>query len=225
MPGVFIDMQSPLQQVRPLILASSSPRRQKFLRDQGLEFAVMAAEGPEPVPDRQEDPTAFALRAAEHKARSVALRLSSGAPVAVPAPVVLAADTIVVLDGQILGKPKSREQALSMLTRLAGVTHTVITACCLHPVDAEPLRFADSTCVSFADWPEDMLRAYVDTGEPLDKAGAYGIQGRGAFLAERIEGSWSTVVGLPVSQTIRALLTVGALRLHRVSCIPQPTGR
>lgn len=185
----------------------------------------MAAEGPEPAPAGQEDPTAFALRVAEHKARSVALRLRSGPPAAGPAPLVLAADTIVVLDGQILGKPESPEQALAMLTRLAGVTHTVITACCLYPVDAGPTSFADSTRVSFADWPEEMLRAYVDTGEPLDKAGAYGIQGGGAFLAERIEGSWSTVVGLPVSRTIRALLTAGALRLQRVSCIPQPTGR
>ncbi|MCH5277887.1 MAG: septum formation protein Maf [Desulfovibrionaceae bacterium] len=208
-------MQSPFEQIRPLVLASSSPRRQNFLRDQGLEFTVMAAEGPEPVPDGREDPTAFALRAAGHKARSAARRLASGAGAAGAAPLVLAADTIVTLNGQILGKPASRQQALSMLTRLAGVTHTVITACCLHPVnpaDARPLCFADSTRVSFADWPEEILRAYVDTGDPLDKAGAYGIQGKGAFLAERIEGSWSTVVGLPVSQTIRALLTMNALR-------------
>lgn len=193
----------------------------------------MAAEGPEPLPDGGEDPAAFAARAAGHKARSVARRLASGcgaAPAAAGAPLVLAADTIVVLDGQILGKPGSpdpRAEALSMLTRLAGTTHSVITACCLHPVnpaDAGPLCFADSTRVSFADWPEEVLRAYVDTGDPLDKAGAYGIQGKGAFLAERIEGSWSTVVGLPVSQTIRALLDMGALR-PRSAAILQPTGR
>ena len=101
-----------------------------------------------------------------------------------------------------------------MLTRLAGNSHTVVTACCLHPADAEPLCFADSARVTFASWPEALLRSYVATGEPLDKAGAYGIQGKGAFLAERIEGSWSTVVGLPMSRTMSALLALGALRLR-----------
>lgn len=208
-------MRSAFEQIRPLILASASPRRQDFLREQGLEFAVMAAEEPEPVPAGREDPAAFALRAAEHKARSALLRLESGVRAAGPAPLVLAADTIVALDGEILGKPGSRAEALSMLTRLAGVTHTVITACCLLPLDADPLLFADSARVSFADWPEETLSAYVDTGEPMDKAGAYGIQGKGAFLAERIEGSWTTVAGLPVSRIIRALLSAGALRPRR----------
>lgn len=207
-------MRSPFEHVRPLILASSSPRRQMFLRDQGLEFTVLAAEGPEPAPVAHEDPAAFALRVAGHKARYALDRLASGVPTAGTAPLVLAADTIVVLDGDILGKPSSEEHALAMLTRLAGNTHTVVTACCLHPADAEPLCFADSARVTFASWPEALLRSYVATGEPLDKAGAYGIQGKGAFLAERIEGSWSTVVGLPMSRTMSALLALGALRLR-----------
>lgn len=185
-----------------------------FLRDQGLDFTVIAAAAPEPAPEPAEDPAAYALRVAGRKARSALDKLALGGPDFETPPLVLAADTIVVLDGDILGKPRSEDHAVSMLARLAGHTHTVITACCLHPADAEPLCFADSARVTFAPWPEALLRSYVATGEPMDKAGAYGIQGKGAFLAERIEGSWSTVVGLPMSRTMSALLALGALRLR-----------
>ena len=149
-----------------------------------------------------EAPDAYALRAARSKAENVRTRIAAGA-----------ADTIVVLDGDILGKPASGADALAMLERLAGRVHTVITACCLWPAeDRAPCAwFADAAHVRFAPWPRGLLGAYTATGDPLDKAGAYGIQGRGAFLADRIEGSWSTVVGLPVSRVVRALLDCGAL--------------
>lgn len=149
---------------------------------------------------------------AGHKARYALDRLASGVPTAGTAPLVLAADTIVVLDGDILGKPSSEEHALAMLTRLAGNTHTVVTACCLHPADAEPLCFADSARVTFASWPEALLAFLCGHGRPLDKAGSLRHSGQGApFWAERIEGSWSTVVGLPMSRTMSALLALGAL--------------
>lgn len=217
-PEYSNEMQSPFDVLRPLVLASTSPRRQMFLRDQGLDFSVAAVEGPEPAPVPGEDPEAYALRTATHKARAALAQLEADGGMdradVSRAPLILAADTIVVLAGDILGKPVSEEHAVSMLRRLAGSTHTVITACCLLPAEADPLCFADSARVTFAAWPDPLLRSYVATGDPMDKAGAYGIQGKGAFLAERIEGSWSTVVGLPMSRTISALLALGALRLR-----------
>lgn len=211
-------MRSPFLQTRPLVLASSSPRRQDFLRDQGLDFRILPARTEEDRPAPGEDPHAYVLRTARSKAENVRSSLMaepapgpsrSGAP----APLVLAADTAVVLDGGILGKPADQSEAVAMLERLAGRAHTVITACCLWCTeeDAPHAEFADSTNVRFAPWPRELLEAYAATGEPLDKAGAYGIQGRGAFLVERIEGSWSTVVGLPVSRVMQALIDCGAL--------------
>lgn len=191
----------------PLVLASGSPRRHRFLREQGLDFSIMLGEGPEPVPGMGEAPKDYALRTATHKALSVQPAKAHADTL------VLAADTIVVLDNDILGKPTSPDHALAMLTRMSGRTHTVITACCFAQGGRVVLSFADEAHVSFAAWPQPLLQAYVNTGEPLDKAGAYGIQGKGAFLVERIDGSWSTVVGLPVSRVMQALLDLGALRL------------
>ena len=117
------------------------------------------------------------------------------------APLVLAADTIVVLDGDILGKPASGADALAMLERLAGRVHTVITACCLWPAeDRAPCAwFADAAHVRFAPWPRGLLEAYAATGDPLDKAGAYGIQEWiGAVGIKGIEGCYYNVMGLPV---------------------------
>lgn len=179
--------------------------------------------GPEPSPAPGEDPVAYALRVARHKARAVLTEAGHETGTAGTGPLVLAADTIVVADDDILGKPASEDHALAMLTRLAGNTHTVLTACCLHPADNEPLCFADSTRVTFAAWPETLLRAYIATGEPMDKAGAYGIQGKGAFLVERIEGSWSTVVGLPMSRTMSALLALGVIRFRRADGSSRPS--
>lgn len=221
-------MQSPFVHTRPLVLASTSPRRQAFLREQGLEFTIVAPQLPEPDPQPGEIPDDYAKRTATAKAReALALvkaralpGLSSG-----PGPVILSADTIVVLDdgvpghpATILGKPVSEEHAVDMLARLSGRTHTVITACCLLPAsgleDDQTYCFADHSLVTFAAWPVGLLRAYAATGDPLDKAGAYGIQGQGSFLVERIDGSWSTIVGLPMSRTMEALLKIGALRLR-----------
>lgn len=198
-----------LEQPRPLVLASASPRRQAFLRDLGLKFAVAPAMGREPLPLLGEDPDAYALRTACHKARAALTAVGSSQP----APFLLAADTIVVLEGEILGKPLSPDHALTMLSRLSGRTHTVITACCLLAGDTgETVCFSEQARVTFAPWPTSLLQAYVATGDPMDKAGGYGIQGKGSFLAERIEGSWSTVVGLPVNRVVSVLLEQGAIR-------------
>ncbi len=212
-------MSSPFRYRRPLILASSSPRRQTLLAGQGLDFQIIAPLLPEPKPLPGEDPASYALRAATAKAEEALAAYLSARPNALEdetaRPLALAADTIVTLDTAegvvILGKPVSAAHALDMLTRMAGRAHTVITACCLLPQGGPAELFADYARVTFAPWPEDVLRAYVATGDPLDKAGAYGIQGQGAFLAEKIEGSWCTVAGLPVHRVIASLLRMGAI--------------
>lgn len=210
-PPEFSDAAPAFFQAHPLVLASSSPRRRDFMRELGLSFRILPARTKEERPLPDEKAMAYALRTARSKAGHVRRELPLAADE--PAPLVLAADTIVVLDGDILGKPASPAEAVAMLERLSGRTHNVITACCLWFADEQEPRveFADSTSVLFAPWPREILEAYTATGDPMDKAGAYGIQGKGAFLVERIEGSWSTVAGLPVSRVLHALFACGAL--------------
>ena len=205
------------------------------------------------MPRPGELPDAYTRRAALAKARAVA-RLMNGAklPVQIDKNIILAADTVVAVDGDILGKPRDRQDALNMLSRLSGRVHEVISAVCLilpatpqpatpqpatdtasatevmgatemmgatqtrspqNTAAAEPeeLVFSDTSRVFFHPWPEPVLRAYVATDEPCDKAGAYAIQGQGAFLVDRVEGSWSTVVGLPVTQLAALLLRRGLM--------------
>lgn len=189
----------------PLILASGSPRRQQFLQELGVEYRVVRPRGVEPAPRDGEEPERYALRAAAAKAEAVAGQC------AVPQAVVLAADTVVALEGDILGKPEDAADALRMLRLLAGRTHRVISAVSVFLPEGDRLDFHDSTEVRFHAWPDAALAAYARSGEPLDKAGAYAIQGQGAFLVDSIAGSWSTVVGLPVTQLVAALLARGII--------------
>ncbi|MDD4702204.1 MAG: Maf family nucleotide pyrophosphatase [Desulfovibrio sp.] len=211
-----------------LVLASASPRRRLFLSEWGLPFELARPDGAEPLPAPGENPDAYTRRAATAKAHAVAAGLPGASATGKVRPhdraIILAADTVVTVDGDILGKPDDSPHALDMLHRLSGRGHEVISAVCLllppqadnAPMDAtesfagaEELVFSDVSRVFFHPWPENVLRAYVETGEPRDKAGAYAIQGQGAFLVDRIEGSWSTVVGLPVTQLARLLLDRG----------------
>lgn len=208
-----------------LVLASASPRRRAFLAQWGIPCELRTAEHNEPRPQPGEVPAAYACRAAVAKARAVAhAERSHGAR----GGLVLAADTVVAVDDDILGKPRNREDSLRMLRRLAGRAHTVVSAVCLLgplgiPQDQPDCRpawaaadqedvFSDASTVVFHAWPEPVLAAYAHCGEGDDKAGAYAIQGRGAFLVERVEGSWSTVVGLPVTMLARRLLARGLMR-------------
>lgn len=182
----------------PLILASSSPRRQQMLRTMGLDFTVTPAAIDEtPMPG--ESPRDFASRMAGAKAWVVA-----GSH---PDAWVLSADTVVTRDDMILGKPRDRADALAILQHLVGRTHQVLSAICLCSL-AEGIEQTevDTTAVTFIAAPDQLLTAYIATGEPLDKAGAYGIQGAGAFLVRRIEGSCANVVGLPIDRVISLLL-------------------
>jgi septum formation protein len=195
---------------RPLILASASPRRSAFLAGLGLPVEVrVPPPGAEPIPSRDEEPTAFALRAAQAKAAAVLEACASGG-VPEATPLIIAADTIVVLRKRILGKPRDPAEALDMLRSLAGKTHTVTTACAL--VSARERRlFAAHSRVRLWDCPDALLRAYAAGGEAEDKAGAYAVQGAGAALVQSIAGSWSNVVGLPLAELIRALLAMRAI--------------
>lgn len=198
------------QTTQPLILASGSPRRRELLQGLGLEFAIQPAVNPEPAFLPGDDPHEHALLAAAAKAGEVADSH--------PDTVILAADTIVVVDGDVLGKPRDRAEALTMLSRLAGREHQVITGCCIL-VRAETAHarheecFAVRTRVWMADFGKETLAAYAATGEPLDKAGAYGIQERAAFLVERIEGSYTNVVGLPLCEVVLSLRRSGFIQI------------
>lgn len=179
----------------PLVLASSSPRRRQLLEMLGLTLIVSPAHVQE-VPLPREAPSAYARRLARDKAR------------AVPGSLVLGADTIVVIDGELLEKPADAEDALQMLRRLQGHWHEVITSVCLI-ADGDVHEAQDVTRVQFRSLSDDALRAYVATGEPLDKAGAYGIQGYGAALVERIEGDFFGVMGLPLRLVVGLLEEAG----------------
>jgi septum formation protein len=171
-----------------LILASSSPRRRQLLELIGVAIEVIPADVEE-APHAGEDPSAFASRAARDKAVEVARR--------VPGLPVLGADTVVDVDSTILGKPGSEDDAASILRLLSGRSHLVHTAVAL-VIEHECHELVDSAQVTFVDLSDEMIRWYVATGEPMDKAGAYAIQGIGGLLVARVDGSPHTVVGLPV---------------------------
>lgn len=196
--------------LRPIILASGSPRRQEMLANLGLRFDIRPAQGDEPDPDPGEEPSAYAVRAALAKAREVA----AGAG---PDAVILAADTIVVSPrGEILGKPRDAVHARDMLAGLAGRSQTVITGCAI-VADGLERTLAGLTRVDMAPAGPEAIAAYVATGEPMDKAGSFAIQGQGAFLVAGIEGSFSNVVGLPVAEVLAVLLELGAVAPREAS--------
>ena len=196
---------APAQQTQiPLVLASGSPRRRELLSEAGVVWEAMPADIDESVLPG-ESPRDMALRLAEQKARVVAGRISRGTRRH-----VLGADTTVVLDGEIIGKPADPEDALSLLRRLTGRTHTVVTAVAIVDTDhPAPFTFALESRVSMREASERELRDYVATGEPLDKAGAYAIQGQGAWLVTHFEGSRTNIIGLPVEETLEMLERAG----------------
>jgi septum formation protein len=192
-----------------LILASASPRRRELLRSLCPDFAVVPSqveETLEPGP-----PAEAAARLALDKAQAVAARVASG--------VVLGADTIVVIDGEALGKPTTADEARRMLRLLRGREHDVVTGVAV--VEAPGGRCETTAVVSrvrMADYGEAEIEAYVASGEPFDKAGGYAIQGRGGALVAGLDGSFSNVVGLPLEETARLLASFGV-------AVSEPPGR
>jgi septum formation protein len=176
----------------PLALASGSPRRQAFLRAAGVEFSIHVS-GVDEEAHLQGTPAAVALKTALAKADEVAARLPKNS-------LVLAADTMVVMDGRIFNKPVGRDEARWMLGRLAGRTHTVITALALERAGGEALVDAVHTRVTFNPLGAPLIESYLASGEADDKAGAYGIQGLGAEFIAGVQGDLTGVIGLPLGR-------------------------
>lgn len=176
-----------------------------MLEQLGVELEVVVPNVPEePIPGAT--PADEAVRIAEEKAQAVVESK--------PQQWVLAADTMVILDGAIIGKPRDESDAIRMLGKLAGNWHTVITGWCIINIHEGVWRVGSAQSrVLIKPLDEAHIRKYVETGEPLDKAGAYAVQGVGAFMVSRIEGSYTNVVGLPLTEVVEALEELGALRL------------
>ena len=183
----------------PVVLASSSPRRRELLALIGIAHTVLPADIDE-TPLAGELPRPHAERLAREKAAVVAERE--------PNAVVIAADTIVVVDGEILGKPASDEEATAMLRRLSGRRHTVLTAVAVAR-DGAVVSDVESVDVTFRPLSDDDIREYIATREPMDKAGAYGIQGYGATIVSRIDGDYFAVMGLALGLMVRLMGRVG----------------
>jgi septum formation protein len=190
-----------------LILASASPRRAELLRAAGYAFEIVVADVDESIRPG-EAPSAYVRRLAAEKSAAAQSRVARGGGPERAArlqPIILGADTAVVVDGDILGKPRDDEEAAAMLRRLSGTSHTVMTGVSLRQ-GAYELGGIESTTVAFRALSADEVAWYVASGEGRDKAGAYAIQGLASRFATRIEGSYSNVVGLPVA-TVAELVT------------------
>ncbi|WP_286182115.1 Maf family protein [Desulfovibrio sp. Huiquan2017] len=193
----------PFRNRSPIVLASGSPRRRELLSDLGLTFDVHPSRLEEPAPEAGETPAAYVLRMAELKTLDVATRFRGAT--------ILGADTAVVLGERIMGKPQSKLDALDMLTTLSGATHQVVTGFCVVLPDGKILSESVSTDVDMRLSTEGELMSYIETGEPMDKAGAYAIQGIGTFLVTAIRGSYTNVVGLPLARVLEMLLDRGVV--------------
>lgn len=183
-----------------LILASGSPRRKELLSFITPDFEVRVSDAEEIV-DPALTPEETVRSLARQKAAAVEPSLCDG-------DILISADTVVFIDGSILGKPHSREEAFSMLSTLSGRRHTVYTGVCISD-GKKRVDFAERTEVEFLSLSEKEINAYIDSGEPFDKAGAYGIQGRGALLVKGIEGDFYNVMGFPVARVNRELAAFG----------------
>ena len=177
------------------ILASGSPRRKELLELMGLEFKVIVSQADEDSVSKDLKPELYVQELALLKASATAKEVLRNKNA-----VIISADTIVTLDGQILGKPKDEDDAFNMLSKLSGRDHVVYTGYCVMRIsDGKAVCGKVRTKVKFKDLSDDKIRGYINSGEPMDKAGAYGIQGLGSILIEKIDGDYFNVVGLPIS--------------------------
>lgn len=182
-----------------LILASASPRRKELLSSAGFSYEVHPAEIDEKIPDGTKSECVAEILARQ-KAQAVLEKY--------PDEIVLGSDTVVVLDGKILGKPHSEKEAFEMLCALSGKEHSVYTGVCVCSKE-KTLSFTSCARVKFYELSDSVINAYISTREPMDKAGAYGAQGIGSMLVEKIDGDFFTVMGLPIAQSARLLASFG----------------
>ncbi|QIM63384.1 septum formation protein Maf [Pasteurellaceae bacterium Orientalotternb1] len=195
--------------MKAIYLASNSPRRWELLRSLGLQLHRIAGEIDEtPLPNEQAK--AYCLRIALAKNRAAQAVSSTENFTNLP---ILTADTTVSIDGKILGKPKDQADAITMLQQLSGRTHQVFTAVCVS-YSGEQFECVQTSEVTFKTLSEAEISAYVETGEPMDKAGAYGIQGVGGIFISHLEGSFTGVMGLPLFETAELLRKCGVQILH-----------
>ena len=189
-----------------IVLASASPRRSELLSQVGIEFEINPSNIPEEPLDG-ETPAEHVMRLASQKASEVAGRVGTGKW-------VIGSDTVVIIDDEILEKPEDHPDAIAMLKKLSGREHKVITGySIINSSSGEEVKRAVETAVKFKELTDSEIEGYVDSGEPMDKAGAYAIQGLGSFMVEGIVGSYSNVVGLPVCQIVNDLEALGAAKL------------
>jgi septum formation protein len=181
----------------PVVLASASPRRRELLRLVGIEHTVIPTDIDEAHPPG-EAPAVYAERLAREKAGAIQRDDA----------VVIGSDTIVVVDGDVLGKPRDHEQAAAMLRRLSGRAHVVMTAVAV-AWRGRMLSAVEEVGVTFRALSDDEIRRYLETGEPMDKAGAYGIQGFGATIVDRVDGDYFAVMGLPLNRLVRLCRALG----------------
>lgn len=187
-----------------LILASSSPRRKELLQMINIPFTIVTSDVVE---------TSVKANAVQEYVTEVALLKTRDVAKKCPNKCIIGADTIVVFNDQILHKPTSKEEAIQHLTQLAGNRHEVMTAVAIILADGTEHTFVERTAVIFKQVSPQMIEAYVQTGDPFDKAGGYGIQTSGAMLVDRIEGDYNNVVGLPIASLVQKMLTLQLLKL------------
>lgn len=191
-----------------LYLASSSPRRAELLQQIGVEFEVFSSLIDEtPFPD--ETPINYVRRMAEQKANAAFQQYRQTSGISNPSAIFLAADTSVILQGAILGKPNDEQDHVSMLTALSGRAHQVISGFAVMSLENGVISYSVTTDVVFKKLTEQQIKSYWQTGEPQDKAGGYGIQGYGAIFVDSISGSYSNVVGLPLTEVSELLIQFG----------------
>ena len=199
-----------------IILASASPRRKELLEQIGLEFEICPAKGEEVI--TKTIPQEVVMELSKQKAEEVACLVTTynenHKEITTPSDIlIIGADTVVAYDGQILGKPKDEEDAKRMLSMLSGNTHSVYTGVTLCLIDKSgrvgEIVFYEKTDVTMFSITQEEIERYVATGEPMDKAGSYAIQGKSAIFIEKIEGDYNNVVGLPITRIYQKLKSIG----------------
>ena len=184
-----------------IVLASASPRRKELLANMGLDFEVIVSDAEESAVDKSVPTGIYVQELAFLKAAAVAKKIIKRKNA-----IIISADTAVVSDGEILGKPEDEDDAFDMLRALSGRTHTVYSGFCVMRLsDGRTVCKDVATEVTFKNLSDERIRRYIKTGEPMDKAGAYGIQALGAMLVEKINGDYFNVVGLPVAELAAVL--------------------
>lgn len=192
-----------MRNAKRIILASSSPRRKALLQEIGLSFDICHSNIDEDI-KQGESPTKHCLRLAEEKAKQAAKKAKTGW--------IIGADTIVFIDNAILGKPSDKKDAKEMLKLLSGRRHKVVTAfCLLNASTGKTIKRVVESSVNIKNLTDKEIADYINTGEPLDKAGAYAAQGIGSFMIEKIQGSYTNVVGLPMEELKKTLKEIGVL--------------